>query len=192
MESRFLSPKPLFRATKLRGSVPLTVGFQNFTGGDTLRFLWDFGDGGTSALESPTHTYYAEGVYSISLDVITSTGGTAVSTKFNYIEVNNDITDSFFYVLPLVGTSTETALALTAGGNPTSATTFTMVDQTDGDVTSRFWVFGDGQTEDLIDPNDHVVTHVYDSPGTYEPSVIVLFANQNLKRVFLQEQITVV
>ena len=48
----------------------LTVTFTNTSAdadGDALTHSWDFGDGGTSTEESPTHTYADEGTYTVSL-----------------------------------------------------------------------------------------------------------------------------
>jgi len=191
LETRFLSPKPFFRCTYLKGVPPLTCRFQNFTEGDAIRFLWDFGDGTTSDERNPTHTYIQEGLYTVKLDVIVSTGGTGVTTKYDYVNVNEENSLPFFYVLPRTGVSVETALARTAAGVPTSPTNFEFVDQTDGDIVERYWVFGDGEKETITDPNVHSTTHVYTSPGTYEPSLLTVFASQDLKRVFLEEEIVI-
>ena len=185
-ETRFLSPKPLFRAFPIKGSPPVKVRFQNFSVGDILRYFWDFGDGSTSVEKNPAHTYQNEGIFSVQLSIITSTGSQGIVTKNNYITVSEEETIPFFYVLPVQGTSVETA---TAQG--TSPTTFKFVDQTDGEISNRFWVFDDGSNESVLDPNNHGTTHVYQSPGIYEPSLLVLFANEKLKRVFLIDQITV-
>ncbi len=48
---------------------------------------WDFGDGGTSTLENPTHTYIANGTYTVSLTA-TNAFGSDIETKANYIIVN--------------------------------------------------------------------------------------------------------
>ncbi|MBL7732082.1 MAG: PKD domain-containing protein [Chitinophagaceae bacterium] len=39
----------------------------------TVRYLWTFGDGNTSSVKDPRHTYAGPGVYNVRLDVITST-----------------------------------------------------------------------------------------------------------------------
>lgn len=182
-ENRFLSPKPLFRAFPIRGAPPLKVRFQNFTVGNPVRFLWDFGDGTTSVEQSPIHTYLAEGVYTVKLNIITGTGAQGVVTKKNYITVNKDQKTPFFYALPLQGDSIET--------NPGSPTEFNFVDQTDGEISERYWIFGDGNNLNVTDPNVHTATYSYAKPGTYAPSLMVIFADQTLKRVFLTQKITV-
>jgi len=46
----------------------LTASFTN-TSLNAETYSWDFGDGATSTEENPTHTYAAEGTYSVTLDV---------------------------------------------------------------------------------------------------------------------------
>ena len=58
-------PLPSFMPTPftLEGCHPLTLTFNNQTI-DGYKYFWDFGDGITSELESPTHTY-SEGIYDL-------------------------------------------------------------------------------------------------------------------------------
>ena len=48
---------------------------------------WSFGDGDTSLLQNPTHTYLANGTYTVSL-VATNSAGSNTRTKASYIVVN--------------------------------------------------------------------------------------------------------
>ena len=50
-------------------------------------WLWDFGDGQTSTLQNPLHTYTANGTYTVSL-LATNNYGNNTMTKSNYINVN--------------------------------------------------------------------------------------------------------
>jgi len=176
LETRFLSPLPIIRAFPISGVPPLTVKFQNFSGGDPIRYLWDFGDGGTSIEISPVHVYSSEGIYTVKLNMITSLGAQGVVTKSNYITVNNSEKPAFFYVDPLIGTT---------------ATTFNFVDQTDGSINSRYWIFDDGDKQAVLDPNIHTTTHTYTTAGTYNPTLIVVFQDKSLKRLVLSDFIIV-
>jgi PKD repeat protein len=190
LEVKYLSPKAQFRAFPLKGVPPLKVSFQNFSCGHVVRYLWDFGDGTTSIERSPSHTYQTEGLFTVKLNVITSSGGQGVVTKSNYITVSEEQIQPFFYVVqndttsPAYSISTATSLGATAA-------TFNFIDQTDGDILQRYWVFGDGEYEAVTDPNNHTTTHQYASPGEYEPSLIVIFSDENLKRSFLQETLVI-
>lgn len=186
-EIRFLTPKPLFRAFPIKGPSPLKVRFQNFTTGHIVRYLWDFGDGGTSLEKSPNHTYLNEGVYTIKLNVVTSTGGQGVATKVDYITVNNDESLPFFYVESISDPySQEYASKLSL-----TPKEFVFVDQSDGDIVQRNWIFGDGITFTEEDPDVHDISHIYSKSGTYIVSILIQFANGRLKRVELPEPLVV-
>lgn len=180
-ETRFLAPKPLFRAFPIKGPPPLQVRFQNFATGHIARYLWDFGDGGTSLEKSPIHTYVAEGVYTVKFNIVTSTGAQGVATKIEYITVSEDESVPFFYVESIDDPySQETATNLS-----TTAKEFVFVDQSDGDIVQRNWVFGDNNTFTELDPDIHQISHVYAEPGEYTVTEIIQFSNGRLKRVEL-------
>ena len=56
-----------FTADTIGGAAPLSVRFANATIGGATGWSWDFGDGGTSAQRSPTHTYSSPGTYTVGL-----------------------------------------------------------------------------------------------------------------------------
>jgi PKD repeat protein len=67
------------------GPAPFTVQFHNETrDGDT--WLWTFGDGETSNVRDPQHTYQNPGVYTVSLQV-TKGDSTDTETKVDFIHV---------------------------------------------------------------------------------------------------------
>jgi len=61
--------------------------FYSSSTGNSLTYNWDFGDGGTSTLSSPSHTYTATGTYSVRLIVTDANGCSDTATKLNYIVV---------------------------------------------------------------------------------------------------------
>ena len=186
-EVRFLTPKPLFRAFPIKGVPPLKVRFQNFTTGHIARYLWDFGDGGTSIEKSPTHTYIAEGIYTVKLNVVTSTGAQGISTKVGYVEVNEEESEPFFYVDSI----SDPYSLETAASNGFDAKEFRFIDQSDGEIVQRNWIFGDGNTFTEEDPDIHEITHVYESPGEYTVTELIQFSNGRLKRVQLPDPLVV-
>jgi PKD repeat protein len=52
---------------------PVTISFTNTSSGDELIYLWNFGDGQTSTLSNPTHTFQA-GVWEVTLTVTNDNG----------------------------------------------------------------------------------------------------------------------
>ncbi|MBI2865401.1 MAG: carboxypeptidase regulatory-like domain-containing protein [Chloroflexi bacterium] len=56
-----------FTASPTSGYRPLRVGFVNRSSGEVSSYLWNFGDGSTSTLASPYHTYSSVGVYTVTL-----------------------------------------------------------------------------------------------------------------------------
>jgi PKD repeat protein len=86
-----------FEATPTTGPPPLTVTFTNTSVGSYTVSLWQFGDGLTSTLDSPTHTYTALGLYTVTLIVTGPLGSDAV-TETEYI----DVWEQYRVYLPLV------------------------------------------------------------------------------------------
>jgi PKD repeat protein len=186
LEYKYLNPNPVFRAFPLQGIPPLTVNFHCLTNRLVGRFFWDFGDGGSSYEKNPIHTYAVAGSYTVQLRTISTIGGQGIATKFSYINVGNQYSVPYGYVTPHVGTSRQTA------GN--SATTFTFVDQTQGPILNRLWQFGGTGANNSIfveNPNVHVVTHVYDEPGIYKPTVLVTIEDNLTTRAIFADSITV-
>lgn len=70
-------PEAHFSAAPQSGSAPLTVQFSDDSApGDRpiTTWRWDFGDGGRSTQQDPSHTYSATGKYTVSLTVANSLG----------------------------------------------------------------------------------------------------------------------
>lgn len=63
----------------ISGTAPLTVQFTNTSTGSFTSFLWDFGDGNTSASENPSNTYSSVGTYTVTL-FATNASGTVQQT----------------------------------------------------------------------------------------------------------------
>jgi PKD repeat protein len=134
-----------FVSSPVSGIAPVTAVFTNTSTGDFTSSLWNFGDGVTSTLLSPTHTYTSAGVYTVTLRV-TGPGGTNTSTVTNAVTVYAPV-HAAFTATPTTGTP-----PLTVNFSNTST----------GDFTSSLWTFGDGVTSTLSNP-----THVYSAVGTY-------------------------
>ncbi len=139
-------PAADFSASPTSGIVALDVDFPDLSSGNVGSWDWDFGDGGTSSLQNPSHTYSGVGTYDVVLTA-TGPGGSDVETKLAYITVHPPA--------PLAGFS-----ALPTGGDAPLEVAFT--NATTGVASGYSWSFGDGGSSTEVDPN-----HVYHTPGTY-------------------------
>ncbi|MFT7614567.1 MAG: PKD repeat protein [Parvicellaceae bacterium] len=130
------------------------VYFYNLSAGSGLNYAWDFGDGTTSSLQDPYHTYSAAGTYTACL--LIWDGGTCSDTTCSTITVGGSGTtppcNANFIWFPDSATSTVYLWNLAAGG-PASA---------------YFWDFGDGNTSTLQYP-----MHTYAVNGTYNVCLTV-------------------
>jgi PKD repeat protein len=80
------APVAYFDASPRSGLVPLTVEFEDGSAGGPTAWAWDFGDGGTSTAQNPSHEYTTIGTYTVTLTV-TNTLGDDTMTKPEYITV---------------------------------------------------------------------------------------------------------
>jgi PKD repeat protein len=142
-----------FVGSPTSGQAPLTVQFTDRSSGDVTSGVWNFGDGTTSTLRNPAHTY-GPGTYTVSLNV-SGPGGSDTETKPDYIVVT-----------PSSGPPGADFI-----GSPTSGQaplTVQFSDRSSGEVTSGLWSFGDGTTSST----ERNPTHTY-GPGTYTVSLTV-------------------
>jgi PKD repeat protein len=137
-----------FHADVLNGCPPHPVNFTH-PGGGLYQYLWNFGDGSTSNLQNPSHTYVNPGSYTVSLNVTDRSGCSDSYTLPNQIQVNNGVnnfqpTDTIYGCVPFVADLLD---------NSTSS-------------VSWLWSFGDGSNA----TTQHAV-HTYTTPGTYNVSL---------------------
>ncbi len=136
-----------------------TISFENTSTipeGGSPTWQWDFGDGGTSTAENPSHTYGAPGVYTVQLIGINDLSC-------------NDTTSYEVTVYPLPTVDFEFS-----GGciiNPVSFTDLSSIPAPD-EIVSWAWNFGDGGTSAAENP-----VHSYGSIGTYTVTLTVTTAN---------------
>lgn len=176
LESKWLSPKPVFKAYPKIGIAPLSVTFHNFSMGYSGKYLWDFGDGSTSTEANPIHAYLEEGTYTVRLTTVAEDGSQGLTEKPDYIQINNELVDAFFHVTPLSGDAN---------------TEFDFTDQSEGNIIERHWYFGDGVDQTISNPNIHSTSHIYKKSGTYSPILILRMSDNKTKRVILPEGIIV-
>jgi len=73
------------------GCAPLTIDFRDLTifGAPIISWSWNFGDGNTSALQEPVHTYTTNGLYDVSLTISDIDGCTRTLTKLGFIDTRD-------------------------------------------------------------------------------------------------------
>lgn len=113
--------------------------------GAITKWEWDFGDGGTSLEESPTHDYTTTGPKTVKL-TITSPDGTATVTKTINVTPTAILNASFSY--------SANNLAVTFQDTSTPGES--------GPITNWAWDFGDGNTSTAQNPP----VHNYATAGT--------------------------
>ena len=80
------TPVAAFSGTPLTGEGPLAVQFTDASTGAPASWAWDFGDGGTSTLQNPSHTFNP-GTWTVSLTV-TNALGSDIETKTDYVDLS--------------------------------------------------------------------------------------------------------
>lgn len=79
------SPPSTFLFSPDHGSAPLSV---QFSADSAPTYSWDFGDGGSSSLQSPAHIYTVPGTYAITLTT-TDQGGANPTTETGYVTISS-------------------------------------------------------------------------------------------------------
>jgi len=114
-----LPPAAEFTGSPTSGTAPLTVQFTDLSANAPIVWSWDFGDGGASTAQNPSHTYTAAGTYTVSLTA-TNAYGSDTETKLGYISVSELPQATRAYPsadLPAAGTVTGTFARLAASDN---------------------------------------------------------------------------
>lgn len=131
----------------------LVVTFTNTSVGGTS-WLWNFGDGSTSTLQNPVHTYAVGGSYTVTLTTTNPCGSTVTTKSVGLIPPPT----ANFTATPTSGCASLTVqFTSTATGNPSSYS----------------WSFPGGTPTSSTEQNPVVV---YDTPGSYNVTFIALNA----------------
>ncbi len=123
------------------GSSQLSAFFTNTSSADVFAWAWDFGDGSTSNMINPNHTYSQAGTYEVCLVVTGACGDEelcqtiVINCPPPTVNFSTNITNRTVAVTPIIG----------------------------GGANSLLWDFGDGTTA-----NTNAPTHQYEENGTYQ------------------------
>jgi gliding motility-associated-like protein len=149
-------PTVAFTANVREGCIPLAVQFtdQSSANNGIIGWSWDFGDGSTSTVRNPSHTYTTVGRFDVTLTITTASGCTRTITYPQYIRAGEQPTVEF------TATPRQTCLFF-----PVSFTDLS----SPGDFW--FWQFGDGGTS--FDQNP---VYQYGDTGLF---TVTLIAGEN-------------
>ena len=122
--------------------------------GNPTSWTWDFGDGTSSNLQNPTHTYASVGNYTVVLNISSATCNNSTSSVIT-VGTPPPGCQAAFYSTP----------------DSSNANLILFTDNSTGSPTSWSWNFGDGTTSNLQNP-----THTY-TAGTYTVSLTISGTN---------------
>ncbi|MBP1672344.1 MAG: cell surface protein [Bacteroidetes bacterium] len=122
------------------------VEFYDFSvGNNILTWFWDFGDGTTSTIQNPVHTYSTSGIYNVCLTIMSS--DSCISTWCEQIATGNNIDCYSFF---------------TYSQDYSNPYNVVFLDLSAGTPDSWYWDFGDGTTSTLQNPQ-----HTYLTTGIF-------------------------
>ncbi|MBN1924691.1 MAG: PQQ-binding-like beta-propeller repeat protein [Prolixibacteraceae bacterium] len=142
-----------FSVSPKSGFFPLEVQFTDTSKGEITSWLWDFGDGANSNEQNPLHTYSEEGNFGVKLTV-SNEEYTHSLYKDNYIKVYDSLK-----IIP------DFTMDIEEGPAPLNVK---FSDTSIGIPTIWKWVFGDGDTSTIQNPE-----HIFEHPGSYLVMLIV-------------------
>lgn len=123
--------------------------------GKVTSYLWEFGDGNTSSQAESTHAYTQAGAYTVTLKVTDNDG--LIGTAQQIIQVTNEI--------PVIEALTADVIE---GEVPLVVNFNQITSDSDGEIVSYAWDFGDGNQSSEQYPN-----HTYTSQGSFEARLTV-------------------
>ena len=154
-------PVASFSFSPTSGNAPLTVTFDASSSydsdGSIVGYSWNFGDGATGSGRVTSHTYTANGTFTIRLTVTDNEGKTGSATKSIPVLKVNDPPVAEFSFSPTTGIfPLNVTFDASASWDP------------DGSIVQYSWDFGDGSTG-----SGRVITHTYNSWGTFSVRLTV-------------------
>jgi PKD repeat protein len=121
--------------------------------GSITSYAWNFGDGSSGSGVTATHPYAASGTYTVTLTVTDNDGAIDTASQQVTVTAPNAPPNAAF---------TSQSSGLTATFNASGSS------DSDGNITSYAWNFGDGASGSGINPS-----HTYASAGTYTVTLTV-------------------
>lgn len=154
-----------------KGCAPLTVDFTDESTPVMQSFLWNFGDGNTSTVQHPNHTYLTAGNYDVSLSVTTTDGCIGSLTLPSIVKVYENP------VASITADHLQVPLSY-ANVNFNSSASST-------NVTNWHWDFGDGL---FLDDTSNLQNPIYQylNQGNFTVWLVVKTVNGCTDSTFMQ------
>jgi gliding motility-associated-like protein len=154
----FASPIALFSVadTACLGTSSVFKDKSTTANGAIAAWLWDFGDGTTATTQNPSHTYKTAGNYTVKL-IVTNSNGCASSAASQSLHIGALPVAAFSYSTPDCVTN---AITFTDGST-----------NTDGNIVSWVWNYGDGITETKT--TNTAFQHTFTTTGAFQVSLMV-------------------
>ncbi len=131
------------------------INFTDYSTGNPTTWAWSFGDGTTSNLQNPSHTYASSGSYNV------------------YLLISSALCSDSISISVTVGNVTPSCAAnFNSYPDSANANMIYFYDASTGTPTSWTWNFGDGTTSSLQNP-----VHTYSTQGNYTVSLSISSAN---------------
>ncbi|MEI9946375.1 MAG: PKD domain-containing protein [Chitinophagaceae bacterium] len=154
----YANPVVYFKASDSTGCFPLPVQFTDYStpgSGTITNWSWDLGDGTTSTLQNPSHTYTSAGSFTVTLRVTNSFGCVKTFSKTQYIQTADGVVSDFTNNNP---------------GSCTAPITINFINTSTGPGALTYqWDFGDGNTSTQQNPS-----HTYANPGSYTVTLVTV------------------
>lgn len=161
------APIPSFESNKQTGCFPLTVDFTSTSIGGN-EFQWDFGDGNTSVMQNPSHTFVVQNCHPVTLTITSINGCQATLSLSDYICPE---------ALPVASFSVNP-------GELDLANPVVGMVNTSSNATSYFWSFGDQTTSTEFSPShqfpstdalNYIITlWAYSANGCVDSTLLIL------------------
>ncbi|MBU2651846.1 MAG: PKD domain-containing protein [Bacteroidetes bacterium] len=119
-----------------------------------VQWSWDFGDGNTSTIQNPVHTFNPGATYIVSLTVTADSSGVTCTDQTSRTVTAPDEPNVYFTWNPEPSCLGEPTFFYGTAGNP---------------IVSWYWDFDDGQFSTLQNP-----VHLYPLTGTFDVSLSVV------------------
>lgn len=150
-----------FSASLYQGCAPLCTQFYSSTtlgSGGQAQYVWTFGDGDTSHVQSPVYCYSASGTYDVTLTVTSDSGCSSTLKKVSMITA---------FVRP------KAAFSLSPQPTTIMSPTIQFTDKSTGQYNMIFWLWNFGDESNLTS-NLQNPSHTYQDTGNYCASLVVM------------------